>query len=177
MKEKRLIFLVLSILVIFSFSCATKKPPDPSSIIAPEPIPNNSGKYLCPYTSDGVLAEWVDKALYVGVARELGGVAGAYIGQRVTEEIFENVPFIGGYLGQKAGESVGRKIAIKACGGWDYIRSTSDLSFNNIDDLAVWLYVYHSQDENYQDVLKLMMDIYPELENRYTTAIYNAQRK
>jgi hypothetical protein len=154
-------------------ACVTA-PPQPSEIIPPEPIQGNSGKFMCPYTTDGVVAEWVDKAINARAAAGIGSAAGSYIGSKALSQ----VPFIGGFLGDKAGAEIGRKMAIQASGGEEYIKKTSDLSFNSIDDLAVWLYAVHSTDkEHYDDVFKATCGIYPDLETRYMDAIQNAKRK
>jgi hypothetical protein len=145
-------------------------PPKPNQIVAPTPISGNDGEYMCPYTQDDVVAPWVDKAINASMGSTLGKTAGAYLGS----ELCENVPLIGGLLGSTVGEHVGRKIAIESCGGWEYIKSTSDLSFNSIDDLAVWLYATKSDNEHYDEVLKATWEIYPKLEDRYWTAIRNA---
>jgi len=86
------------------------------------------------------------------------------------------VPFIGGFLGSKAGDAVGRKVAIEASGGWEYIKETSDLSFNSLEDMAVWLYVTKSNNEHYQETFKAAGQIYPELNKIFYSAIKDAPR-
>lgn len=152
--------------------CATRILP-PTDLTAPDPIEDNTGKYLCPYTSDGTVAEWVDK----GLAARLGSSVGGYAGKKAGEKALESVPFVGGWLGRKAGETAGRKIAIEICGGWDAMRAFTDLSFNEKETLAVWMYVMHSHEENYNDVLKLVQDIYPELKEGYTKALQKASAR
>lgn len=176
MKKNYLRAVVLGAFMLVFAACGSLKPPDLSTLKAPEPIPDNSGKYMCPYTSDGVLAEWVDKAMYAGAAKDIGGAVGSYVGEKAAEQVLGNIPFVGGYVGQKAGEALGRTIAIQAAGGWDFIKSKSDLSFNRPEDLAVWMYVNHGKDENYPEVLKIVMGIYPELEKNYQDYLYNAAR-
>jgi hypothetical protein len=134
---------------------------------------DNSGKYMCPYTQDDVLAEWVDKAIQAKLGATLGKTVGAYAGQKALEQ----VPLLGGFLGSMAGEAAGRAIAIQAAGGWDFIKSTSDLSFNSVDNMAVYLYVMHSSHEHYQQALNATCEIYPELSNRYSYAIRKAPRR
>jgi hypothetical protein len=134
---------------------------------------DNEGKYVCPYTQDGVVAEWVDKAINAKMGATIGKHVGAYAGQKALEQI----PFIGGWLGGKAGEAAGRAIAIKACGGWDYIKSTSDISFDNIDDMSVYLYVKFSTNEHFQEVLQATWEIYPEMLKTYNNALIKAETK
>ncbi len=168
--------IVLALLVIFTAAligaCAPAQP-QPGEVIPPDPIEGNSGEYMCPYTSDGVVAPWVDKAVNASAAASAGKMAGAYLGQKALEQ----VPFVGGFLGSKAGEAVGRKIAIEASGGWEYIKETSDLSFNTVEDLAVWLYATKSTNEHYQQVFKATTGIYPELQKNYYRAIMNAPKR
>ncbi len=140
--------------------------------VAPQPIYGNSGEFMSPYTEDGVVAGWVDKAVNAKLGAAIGSQAGAYAGRKMME----NVPFFGGMLGQKVGDAAGRKIAIEASGGWEHIKATSDLSFNTIEDLAVYIYAHHSAHPDYQQVLEATWEIYPELKTAYMPAITNASR-
>lgn len=144
----------------------------PDQIAAPQPVEGNTGKYMSPYTSDETLAEWVDKALKAKAAGSIGGSVGAYAGAKALEQI----PFVGGIIGQQVGKKIGQEIAIKCAGGRDFICQSSDLSFNNLDDMAVYLYVRHSSHEHYNDALKATYGIYPDFEQRYNIALANASR-
>jgi len=165
--------LAIVTVALMSGCMITQPLPEPTVVIAPEPIVGSTGKYMCPYTQDGVLAEWVDNAIQAKIGATIGWHAGTYAGQKA----FEKVPFFGGFLWGTVGEAAGRAIAIEASGGWDFIRSTSDLSFNSIDDMAVYLYVTHSSHEHYNDALKATFEIYPQLKKRYNSAIRKAQRR
>lgn len=166
--------LIVILIVLSITSCvAMKQPLQPNQIIPPTPRVDNEGAYMCPYTQDGVVAEWVDKAINAKMGATIGKHAGTYIGQQALE----NIPFVGGWLGSAAGEAVGRKIAIEASGGWDYIKNTSDLSFDNVNDLAVYIYATYSTNEHFKDVLQATMEIYPELKKGYYNAIHNAPAK
>ena len=159
--------------ILFITGCGvTTQFPTAAQIAAPAPIEGNEGKYMSPYTTDGVVAEWVDKAMKAKMGSAIGGAIGAYAGQKAMEQI----PFLGGFLGQKAGEAMGREIAVKASGGWEYIKSTSDLSFNTVEELSVWMYATHSENEHYAEVLAAVQEIYPEMKQRYYAAIQNAPR-
>lgn len=131
------------------------------------PIEGNTGRYLSPITSDGVAAAWVDKAINASLGSSLGGMAGAYAGQKALEQ----VPFIGGFLGQKAGAAAGRGIALKSVGGEAYLRETSDLSFNDINDMATWLVQTHASHARFADIMKAAGQIYPELTPAYVAAL------
>lgn len=170
-------YLVLGSLALaaaFLSGCATTAVPfpTPAQVSAPMPLQNNTGKYLAPYTTDGVVAEWVDKAVKAKMGSAIGGHIGAYAGQKALEQI----PFLGGMLGEKAGAAIGREVAVGAAGGWESIKKSSDLSFETVDDLAVWMYAKHSQNEHYKDVLAATQGIYPELLQRYDAAIRAAAR-
>jgi len=162
--------MTLALLVVAS-GCAPHMA-RPDQLTAPAPIEGNVGKYMSPYTSDEVLAEWVDSAIKARAAGSVAGAVGAYAGAKALEQI----PFVGGIIGQKVGEKIGKEIAIKCAGGMDHICQTSDLSFDNLDDMAVYLYVKHSANEHYQDALKATFGIYPEFQRRYQVALMNASR-
>ncbi|MFK5892129.1 MAG: hypothetical protein QM504_02790 [Pseudomonadota bacterium] len=160
--------IVVSLLISGCVSAPRLKQAD--EIVAPEPIYGNSGKFMSPYTEDEVLAEWVDKAVNAKAGAQIGAAVGAYAGAKALEM----VPFFGGMMGKYAGEAIGRQIAITASGGMEYITSTSDLSFNSLDDMSVYLYVKFSTHDHYQDALSATMEIYPELKQVYQAALYKA---
>ena len=147
--------------------------PVPSEVVYQQPIQDSSGKFVSPYTSDDVLAEWVDKAVNAEMGSTIGATAGIYAGQKV----FEQIPFVGSYIGSAVGDYAGRAVAIEMSGGEEFIRKTSDLSFNNVNDLAVWLYAKHSSNKHYSDALEATYAIYPELKENYMEALYAAQTK
>jgi len=159
-KKSLSLILVLSLLILLSSCASTSPTPDPLSsyTVAPVPVSDNSGTYMCPYTQDGVVAQWCDKAINASIGGGVGKVAGSLAGSHLLEKI----PFVGSLFGAELGEAAGRAIAIKASGGWDYIKETSDQSFNSIDDLKVWMYVTYSKNEHYEQVLKSVRNIYPE---------------
>jgi len=119
-----------------------------------------------------VLAECVDMGIKARMAGQAGQLVGAEVGQRLLGQI----PFVGGLIGQHAGKAAGKAIAIQMCGGEEKIKATSDLSFNNLDDLALYIYVRHSKDANYNDVVKAVTGIYPDLQERYSQALVNASK-
>ena len=58
----------------------------------------------------------------------------------------------------------------------EYIKAESDISFNSVDALAVWLYVNKSTNEHYQDAINATMGIYPEFGERMNIAISSAPK-
>lgn len=162
-------------------ACATSIYPDqpsytePASLISPEPIEGNSGAFMSPYTSDEVLAEWVDNAIKAKAGAAIGSSVGQAAGQYAAEEALSGLGIFGSLIGKAVGSRVGRDQALKAAGGMEFIRDSSDLSFDNWEDLVVFMYVNYSQNEDYPDVLAATTTIYPELEN-YPSAIAKASR-
>ncbi|WP_133491086.1 hypothetical protein [Alcanivorax sp. 24] len=134
-------------------------------------ISDNSGPYLSPYTSDGVTAEWVNKAINTKMGEATGSAVGAAAGAYAGRKLMENVPgggffgsFLGGMAGSKSGKAVGRDAAIKASGGWEYIRATSDQSFHSVGDMARWLVNTHGGSANFKDVIDAASHVYPDLQ-------------
>jgi len=172
----RPICVILTAFISLAFAgCASRvKPlPLPGEIVAPEPIKGNSGKYMSPYTQDGVVAEWVDMAMTASAGKSIGTAVGA-IGGRV---IARKIPLLGGLLGGVVGSAIGKEVAIKAAGGWAKIKSTSDLSFNSPKTMAVYLYARHAGHADYSKALKCTCEIYSELGRVYQSAIRSAPRK
>lgn len=134
---------------------------------------DNSGLYCSPFTQDAVMAEWTDNAVSAKIGSTLGDTAGTFTGQT----LLERAPIIGGILGSYVGLEVGRAIAIEAAGGMEFIKESSDISFNMIDDLAVYTYAKFSHLEHYLEARDALLEIYPNLQNgRYEEAIMNAPR-
>jgi len=127
---------------------------------------------MCPYTQDGVLAEWTDKAINAKVGATIGKHAGAFAGQKALEQ----VPFVGGMLGQKVGEEAGRAIAIESCGGMQAIKESSDISFNSLEDMSLYIYVKNSGHEHYQSALDSTCEIYPKLKKVYYSTLVRASK-
>lgn len=164
--------LLAAVLPLIVTSCAMEAPymAPPTALVAPQPAAGNSGAYMSPYTTDGVLAEWVDKSVNAKAGAAIGGAVGSYAGQK----LMENIPLFGGMLGQSVGESMGRAAAVEMAGGEEMIKNSSDVSFNDLSQMAVWLYVNHSSHPHYQDALDATMAIYPELQQIYYQALLNA---
>lgn len=125
----------------------------------PQPMLGNAGKYLCPYTEDGVVAQWVDKA----IKARMGGAIGGMVGTEVGKEVFKNIPMLGGMFGKMAGDKMGREVAIKMAGGWEFIKANSDQSFDNVNDYVTWMKMNYKGTEHYNDVVLAIKELYPEL--------------
>jgi hypothetical protein len=140
-----------------------------ANLIAPQPIEGTTGQYMSPFTSDGVTSGWVTQSMTVSAS----GQAGAVIGQLAGQKLLENLPF-GGMLGEAAGKHLAREAALRAIGGEEYLKSSSDLSFNDLSAMAVYMYANHSGHAEYDKILRATYAIYPDLEGVYTQAILNA---
>ncbi len=165
---------LISVILAFSFmliNCAATFP-KPDEVSFTNPLETNEGKFLCPYTSDGVVAPWVEK----GTVAKIGANVGSYAGRKAGEEALKAVPVFGGLLGQKAGDAAGREAALALVGGREYMRETSDLSFEEIDDMIVYLYANYSTNEHWDQVYDLTKEIYPDLERRWQKAIKKAAK-
>ncbi len=138
---------------------------------APEPIAGNTGKFVVPYTTAGTPAPWAEKA----VAAKTGSMAGGVAADKAMDKVTGKIP-LAGLMRGKAKEKASAEAAAVAAGGWDYIRETSDLSFDHVDDLAVYLHVTHAASGELAGPLSAAMDVYPSLQKRYNGAIKNAQR-
>lgn len=149
------------------------KIPAPSELVSPTPIEGTTGKYMSPFTSDGVTAEWVTKSMKVKASSAIGGMAGQYAGQKAAER----VPFVGGMLGKSLGQKAGRSMALQSIGGAEFLTLTSDLSFDSVQQMAVFMYVNYSTRADYQQILDATYAIYPELQPAYTPALQSATRK
>lgn len=131
-------------------------------------IVGTSGVYMSPYTTDGVVAEWVNQSVNHQMGSAVGSAVGATAGAMATRKALENVPgagILGGFLGSKAGKAAGSTVADYASGGEAYRRETSDLSFRSLDDMATWLVREHGSKANFNDVINAVNRVYPGLGN------------
>lgn len=136
---------------------------------APQPLANSSGAYVLPYNSSGAMTEWANKTLNI----QVGAMAGEKAGEVAGNALAARVPFGGLFSGaaKKKGKELG---ALAAIGGTEFIKKSSDQSFNNLDDYAVYMHVAHSKEGGYAQAVAAAMAIYPSLEASYDTAIKKA---
>lgn len=128
---------------------------------------DNQGKYISPYTSDDVLAEWVNTVVIVNIGSTMGTLAGAAAGGAIAAAA-DFVPYGLGSLLMAAmtaevGKRVGREAAIAASGGWDNIRASSDQSFDSADAMARYLIAKHGDSATYSEAVRVSTDLYPDL--------------
>lgn len=134
---------------------------------APTPIYDNSGAFLSPYRCDGTPTEWSDKAMSAGAGAAVGGMA--------AEKAAAAVPFVGGFFAKKAKDVGAKTGAMTAAGGAEFVKSTSNLSFNTAQELAVYLQAKHAAlDPDFAKRVAAAMSIYPELKTVYASAVQAA---
>ena len=138
---------------------------------APAPIQGNTGKYLLPYRADGQMTEWASKTLNVAASK----IVGEKVGDKATEAVASKIPF-GGLAGGLIKKKTKQVTANAMLGGPEFIKKTSELSFANLNDYALYLHVQHSNSAGYQQALAAAMAIYPELEGTFEGAIQHAYR-
>jgi hypothetical protein len=128
---------------------------------------DNSGQFMSPYTSDGVLAEWVNLANNANMGATAGSAAGAMAGAYAANKALDFVPFglgglVGGAIGSELGKSGGREAAISASGGWEAIKAASDQSFDSLPNMARYLKQKYGTTANFNDAMRAATQIYPE---------------
>lgn len=134
---------------------------------------DNKGEFMSPYTSDGVLAEWVNIGTNASIGGTVGSGVGAAAGSMVADQVLDSVPFaglIGGMIGSQMGKDAGREAAISASGGWETIRDSSDMSFDSLRDMAVYLTQKYGREPTYGDAMQVTLQVYPELEGALASA-------
>jgi len=127
---------------------------------------DNRGEYLSPYTQDGVVAEWVNRAINANMGAAAGSAVGAAAGSYAANRALNNVPggrLVGGMFGSRAGAAVGRDQAIAHSGGEALMRQSSDLSFDSLQNMAAWLKHEHGQSANFAEVVQAANHVYPGL--------------
>ncbi len=162
----RTILIAMVLSVVFLGCAATIKPR--SELTPPTPAADMSGKYVSPFKSDGSVTDWAEKSWSEEVSKNIAGNIGSNVGSQVGSAL-------GGGWGSLIGASAGKVGARKATheafllalGGEDYIRETSELSFNSLAELSKYLYVVNSDHPQYKEALNAAMYLYPELEDVY----------
>jgi len=133
-------------------------------IPAPTPIYDNSGAFLSPYRCDGTPTEWSNKAMSAGAGAAVGGMA--------AEKAAAAIPFVGGFFAKKAKDVGAKTGAMTAAGGAEFVKTTSNISFNTPQELAVYLQAKHAAlDPDFAKRVTAAMSIYPELKTAYAPAV------
>lgn len=165
---------------------STEGLPPAAALLAPTPIAGATGKYMSPISASGEPAAWVARAVTAANASGVGAVAGNMATDKLAEQasakLASMVPVPG--LGMLAGRatkavaaSAGKGIAAQAYGGEAFVKSSSDQSFNTVQELAIYLYVNHSGRADYANLLKATATVYPDFQASYQPAVQSASLK
>jgi hypothetical protein len=159
-----------AILIVALSSLAGCALPPPDTLQSPTPLPHGGGKYPCPYSASGVLTPWAQRA----IESDRGGAkAGAFAAEMAVGAI----PVAGDLFAEHVGQEMVKSAAVKAAGGREFMRGTSDQSFDELDDLAVWHYVNFSTAAEFNTLQKFLTELYPYLAENYGNAVRHAKRK
>lgn len=151
----------------------------PKSKVPGDPvyIPSNQGKYMSPYTHDGVLADWVDKGVGVKAGAQLGktalGTTAGVIGDKYGGDI---IGILGRTVGQLVGSAAARAATMKRIGGYEYVQATSDISFNSLRAMANFLRDNYRRHPHFALAIDLTAEIYPEFGSNYAHWVKEAAR-
>jgi hypothetical protein len=149
-----------------------------AELVAPTPREDTQGKFLSPYRSDGELTDWANKAINATAGAAVAGAATDKATDSAVNQLAGKVPggaLVGGLLKKKAKNKAQELGAVTAVGGWDYIRKTSDISFDSADELAVYMHATHSgADAQFAKALGAAFSVYPALKDAYEPAVRNA---
>jgi len=136
-----------------------------------EPRYDSEGEFVFPYKDDGFMTEWAEKSL----TAQAGSEAGALVGDAAADSIASRVPFGGLAGGLIRGKS--REIgAVTAVGGWEFIRQTSELSFDSLNEFSVYMHAEFQGLPDYEQALAAAMAIYPKLERSHKRAVDRAYK-
>lgn len=145
-------------------------PAEPVEPVAPEPVADMGGKFFLPFDAEGNLTGWANKA----VGAQVGAAVGAKAGEKAGSMLASKVPFAGGMLAmgaKKKGKELG---AIAAVGGAKFVKESSSLSFNSVQDLALYMHLNCSGNADYIKGFAAAMALYPELEKTYEATVKKA---
>jgi hypothetical protein len=122
----------------------------------PEPRPGSSGEFMSPFTTEGKLAPWMQRALIAGSSST---------GRTLAES---GVTYLAGT--QVAGVvdyAIEQHATIRAAGGRAGIKADSDVSFDSLIDLALHLHLLYSNHRDYDEILAILYLVYPKIESSF----------
>lgn len=168
--------LTVIVLIVLALACSSL----PKSKVPGDPvyIPNNQGRYMSPYTHDGVLADWVDKGVSVKAGSQLGkttlGATAGALGDHYGGDI---IGILGRTIGQLVGNAAARAATMKRIGGYEYVQATSDISFNSLRAMAYFLRENYRRHPHFALAIDLTAEIYPEFGSNYAHWVKEAARR
>lgn len=137
-----------------------------------DPREDVEGKYIFPYLNSGLVTAWAEKSL----SAQAGAEAGAMAADKATSALASKVPF-GGLVGGALKGKTKELAAVTAIGGWDFIKESSDISFDKLEDYSLYMHVEFYGSADYENALAAAMAIYPELEKTHKRSIDQAFKK
>ncbi len=137
----------------------------------PEPAADSAGKFVLPYSENGELTAWAQKALTAQASAAIAGKAS----DKAVDQLAAKIPFGGALSGGMKSRGKGAA-AVAAIGGMPFIREASDRSFDSLDDYATFLHSQYAYRPDYKEALAAAMAIYPKLEKRYKPAVSKAYK-
>jgi hypothetical protein len=168
--------LGISVLWVVLTSCGAGHVvwPRPSELQLPVAMQGSAAPFLYPCTSSCELTAWAKKANRMAeFGPMIGQKGGELIGQTLSDE---HIPFAES-MGQRLGQKLGRKLLLTALGGLKKVKESSEISFNQLEDLAIYLYVSCFGSESYRQALHAVNLLYPDFEPLYQQAIVHAPRR
>lgn len=148
-------------------SCAsTEAPlPDPALVEVPASRSDGGGRFVSPYLESGDLATWASEAIESGAHVD----AASAFGLDREDLVGSSMDLVGrAFTGEPAEAS---ESTLAAAGGWETIRATSNVSFDDPEGLAAHLYGEHLGRESFPAALKLTFDLYPEVEATFFSSV------
>ena len=133
------------------------------------PAPMSSGKYACPYKSDGTMADWTTRILGAGLGGELTGQAA----DELTKQAVSQIPGFGGMLSDFAGSAA--KSATSSTVKEQLLQNMdADQFFANPCDLSVYMSSQYSGRADYPQALNAVKTVYEDVKVQYDGCVANA---
>lgn len=136
-----------------------------------EPMEGAKGKFVLPFDEGGNLTPWAEKAL----SAQAGSKVGEEVGKKAANAVASKVPF-GGFLAGAAKNKAKVTGAVMAIGGWDFIKESSVMSFDDLEEYSVYLHDEFNGSPGYEKALAAAMAVYPKLEKRHDRFVKRAYR-
>lgn len=137
--------------------------PEPSQLRVPVPRGPGQGSFVSPFTRSGELTAWAQSALDAADPA-------SFLGSVRAEDASWWSTGVELLTGEREAVDV-NATTLENAGGWQNVAATSDVTFDNVDDLAVYLYATHGRDARFLRALKVTQDLTPGLAPAYREAI------
>ncbi|MEM9378580.1 MAG: hypothetical protein AAGB93_01430 [Planctomycetota bacterium] len=159
----------LALLAVLLSCSSTETPlPDPVLVESPAPRSDAGGRFVSPYLDSGELTAWAAGAIEAGAHVD----AATALGLQRDDIVGSGLALVGRAFTGDAEEA--SETTLAAVGGWETIRSTSNVSFDSADGLAAYLYGEHLRSGSFPAALKLTFDLYPEVEATFFSSVRSA---